>query len=1323
MVIRGRFWVFALFFSAGVAACGSSPDAPSGEGGFKGTEPPASTGGESGTGGQTTLDLPTGDPQECQPTTCEELGKNCGVVADGCGDLLDCGSCSGGEECGILAANVCTDPSGLCQPLSREEACAGKECGVEGDGCGGTHDCGSCADGEACGQSEAFQCDLILVNDPNACPGRIESCADVGAECGVIGNGCGGILDCTAETGGCASGTYCGLGGPQKCGADFPECTPVSPAEACAGKCGVVSNGCGPEVNGGVIDCSALYPCPTGQACGAAGVPNQCGNADGVCQPIAQATACGGNECGAASDGCDGSYSCGSCAQGEICRSGQCEAICQPVPQATACAGMECGLVGDGCGSTYDCGGCPSGEQCGAIQAFTCDPIPPAECVPESAQTACAGKECGIVYDGCGTDASHQIDCGSCGSGEYCGIQQAYQCDAPTTNCTPGTSCASLGWECGLAVDECGNVFDCASEGRTCGALQTCIGGINAPAQCVSGGNTGDCPLCDAVPDCSGASGTTRLTGRVVTPGRSDSNTGNQVGVPNATVYVLRTNDAGDLPAVSTGVPSNGSSCDRCDGQDLGPVLASASTDAEGNYTLEGNIPVGQEMLLVVKVGKFRRATHYTVPATGACKTTSLPTSLPGNPTRLPRSMSDGLAVNIPKIAVSTGQVDAMECVFEKMGVADSEFTRPALSGRVHLYRSNGAWPDEQSERCYECSWSSCRATYCGGSDSSDRTAYLNALDDQRLYEDGGRINEYDMVVFDCEGGGWGHHNSSDPNVREYVNRGGRMFASHFSFHWICDNGSTSYSSSNPYVTGLAPSANFEDCYQNGSYPSSGTGYVSLGRPGVNTPKLQDFATWLVNEGAASLSGGRYQFTINQPRDLATSVNAYSEEFVYRETGSSSTSVQQYSFNTPYGAPDAAVCGRVAYSGFHVTASGSSSSNFGSEYFPQYCSGNLTAQEKVLLYMLFDLGACVGEEPEPPACTPVACSPNTCGAQPDGCGGYNDCSCSGGDACVDGQCVPPNCTATTCQAEGATCGLIADGCGGTLDCGQCPVCDPIPEAEACGGQCGFVSDGCGGVYECPDCSGGLTCVAGQCMAGSCDPLTACPANYDCGEVSDGCNGTIACGTCQAPEACGGGGMPNVCGVPECHPLTCEDVGASCGLIGNGCGGTVDCGQCPAGQACGVGGVANQCAGCQPRTCQDAGAECGAIGDGCGGILECGTCTGGLVCGAQSPNQCGPGESCDPQSCQDLGAECGLVGDGCGGQLDCGVCPVGQLCGIVSHFQCDYPPECTPTTCEDAGAECGAIGDGCGGQVDCGVCPQGLICGLNEPHRCDGVVVR
>ncbi|MFO0676874.1 MAG: hypothetical protein U0169_10085 [Polyangiaceae bacterium] len=50
---------------------------------------------------------PPSEP-ECKPTTCAAIGANCGPIADGCGGLVECGTCTAPEICGgDGTANVC----------------------------------------------------------------------------------------------------------------------------------------------------------------------------------------------------------------------------------------------------------------------------------------------------------------------------------------------------------------------------------------------------------------------------------------------------------------------------------------------------------------------------------------------------------------------------------------------------------------------------------------------------------------------------------------------------------------------------------------------------------------------------------------------------------------------------------------------------------------------------------------------------------------------------------------------------------------------------------------------------------------------------------------------------------------------------------------------------------------------------------------------------------------------------------------------------------------------------------------------------------------
>ncbi len=79
----------------------------------------------------------------CTPLTCAGLGYNCGSWSDGCGDTLNCGSCSSNYTC---ETGVCTLTT--CTPLT----CAGLgyNCGSWSDGCGDTLNCGSCSSNYTC---------------------------------------------------------------------------------------------------------------------------------------------------------------------------------------------------------------------------------------------------------------------------------------------------------------------------------------------------------------------------------------------------------------------------------------------------------------------------------------------------------------------------------------------------------------------------------------------------------------------------------------------------------------------------------------------------------------------------------------------------------------------------------------------------------------------------------------------------------------------------------------------------------------------------------------------------------------------------------------------------------------------------------------------------------------------------------------------------------------------------------------------------------------------------------------------------------------------
>ena len=180
----------------------------------------------------------------------------------------------------------------------------------------------------------------------------------------------------------------------------------------------------------------------------------------------------------------------------------------------------------------------------------------------------------------------------------------------------------------------------------------------------------------------------------------------------------------------------------------------------------------------------------------------------------------------------------------------------------------------------------------------------------------------------------------------------------------------------------------------------------------------------------------------------------------------------------------------------------------------------------------------------------------------------------------------------------------------------------------------------------------------------CVKQTCAMAGVSCGPAGDGCGGLLDCGSCSQGQSCGGGGVPNQCGMPSCAPRTCAAQSIQCGPAGDGCGMQIDCGSCATGQSCGGGGSPGVCGtkACAPVTCKSQGIQCGPAGDGCGNLLQCGSCQSGQTCGGGgSPGVCGT-RTCAPLTCAKLGYDCGPAADGCGNVLDCGTCQVPQTCG-------------------------------------------------------------
>jgi hypothetical protein len=406
--------------------------------------------------------------------------------------------------------------------------------------------------------------------------------------------------------------------------------------------------------------------------------------------------------------------------------------------------------------------------------------------------------------------------------------------------------------------------------------------------------------LLDQQVSCDGAS-TTSVSGTVYMPS-------GELPLYNVMVYVP---DAELLPLTP------GASC-TC--EISGEPIVSALTDANGRFVLE-NVPVGEDIPLVIQVGDWRR--ELAIPSVAPC----VDTPVQDRTLRLPARRSEG---DLPLIAVATGARDALECLVQKLGVDASEFTNPADGGRVHLF---------------------------GGYGGTRR--YTPAMNDgqpfspgEALWYDTESLSQYDIVLLSCEGVR-NHVDNKDEQARqamfEYANLGGRVFASHFQGVW--------------FHQGPAPFpslAQFTD--------ESESGYEELSAQVVTSfPKGQALADWLLNteislDGVVPIEGGAHTIVTENP--------AYSQRWIDTEDPAS---VQYISANTPLGAADADQCGRVVLSDIHVSAGGEGDDfSDTTEFFPAGCvTSGLTPQEAVLAFMLFDLSACIVPDDQAPVAPPI----------------------------------------------------------------------------------------------------------------------------------------------------------------------------------------------------------------------------------------------------------------------------------------------------------------------------------------------------------------
>ncbi len=266
--------------------------------------------------------------------------------------------------------------------------------------------------------------------------------------------------------------------------------------------------------------------------------------------------------------------------------------------------------------------------------------------------------------------------------------------------------------------------------------------------------------------------------------------------------------------------------------------------------------------------------------------------------------------VTRPKIALVTGGFAALECVLLKMGISPSEFGNGSTTSnaRVQFYLAAG----------------NAGARY-------DAATPL----EQELWGTQASMNRYDLVFLGCQGSRFARTSSAKQTLLNYANTGGQVLVNHGELEWLY---TVQPFSSTAYWHTPQPS-NF------------GTG-TNIANVDTSFPKGQQLAQWLALAAPAGVPG---QVPLNLLYAEFDGVPASSRIWVTAPDSLHPNPVPlQYTFETPVGVPPAQQCGRVMFNAFHTMEHFPSGTQF-----PAECSSTpLRLDERLMAFMLFDMGSC-----------------------------------------------------------------------------------------------------------------------------------------------------------------------------------------------------------------------------------------------------------------------------------------------------------------------------------------------------------------------------
>jgi hypothetical protein len=426
-------------------------------------------------------------------------------------------------------------------------------------------------------------------------------------------------------------------------------------------------------------------------------------------------------------------------------------------------------------------------------------------------------------------------------------------------------------------------------------------------------------------------------------------------------------------------IPTTGASCASCDAQVSGQPIATALTDSSGHFVLN-NVPWNTDFPLVMQLGKWRRQiTISTSLVTHQCADNPIPNtwatnvaSTPTNPSlRLPRKITDGdnsgQYTSVPRIAIVTGQIDALECLLTRAGIDTAEFANPGGTGHINLY---SLLPTSDTN-----SGDNGATAYAGTGGATFPVATT-------LFDSVATEQTYDIIMVNCAGvasryvtPGSGYYvtEARRQNLKTYVNGGGKVFLEHYFASFL--------TSTSTLAAPYGDLATWDGTLET-AIPSGSADLATL--VDQSFAKGQAFAQWLQTVQASTTLG---TLQLSYPNNIylnskytAKTTSAPATRWIYNpvsSTNNTSSHVHYFDLLTP--TDQTTKCGRIVYTGIHVSSSDPNTAQDtvrvlgNTPVFPTECKVRpLNAQEKALEFMFFDLSGCVNPadvQPTPPPTT------------------------------------------------------------------------------------------------------------------------------------------------------------------------------------------------------------------------------------------------------------------------------------------------------------------------------------------------------------------